>query len=119
RLAKAATANRHQAVEFVDEDDGWGDLAGAVEQPGDLLLALAVPFGKQIRRFGSDEVRFRLARGGLGEESLARAGRPIEEEALGRPDAEAPECIGMLQRELDTFSQAVTRGVEASDIVPA
>ena len=49
RLAHAAAARRHQAVELVDEDHGRRDLAGAGEQAGDLLLALAIPFGEQVR----------------------------------------------------------------------
>ena len=49
RLAHAAAAGGHQAVELVDEDHGRRDLAGAGEQAGDLLLALAIPFGRAGR----------------------------------------------------------------------
>ena len=41
RLAEAAAARGHQAVELVDEDHGRRDLAGAGEQAGDLLLAIS------------------------------------------------------------------------------
>ena len=44
RLADAAAARGHQAVELVDEDDAGRHLPRAREQPGDLLLALAIPF---------------------------------------------------------------------------
>ena len=48
RLAKAAAARGHEAVELVDEDDRRRDLARSVEQADDLLLALAIPFAEQI-----------------------------------------------------------------------
>ena len=56
RLAEAAAARGDEAVELVDEDHGRRDLAGAGEQAGDLLLALAIPFGEQVGRFGGDEI---------------------------------------------------------------
>src|SRR5260221_3418592 len=59
RLAEAAAARRYQAVELVDEDDRRRDLSSAVEQASDLLLALAIPFAEQVRRFGGDEIRLR------------------------------------------------------------
>src|SRR3954452_22929029 len=46
--ADPPAARRHQTVELVDEDDRRCDLAGAVEQPRDLLLALAIPFAEEI-----------------------------------------------------------------------
>ena len=115
----AAAARGNQAVELVDEDDGRRDLAGAGEQAGDLLLALAIPFGQQVRGFGGDEIGLGLARGGLGEQGLAGAGRAVEQEALGRADAEPAEGFGVLERQLDAFAQPVARIVEPADIVPA
>ncbi len=46
RLAETAAARRYEAVELVDEDDRRSDLAGAIEQPRNLLLAFAVPFAQ-------------------------------------------------------------------------
>ena len=60
-----------------------------------------------------------LARRRLGEQGLAGARRAVEQEALGRADAEPAERLGMLQRQLDAFAQPVARLVEAADIVPA
>ena len=79
----------------------------------------AIPFAQQVGRFGGDEIRLRLARDGLGEQGLAGAGRAIEQEALGRADAEAAERVGILQRQLDAFLQPRLRLVEPADIVPA
>ena len=60
-----------------------------------------------------------LARRGLGEKGLAGARRAVEQEALGRADAEAAEGFGMLQRQLDALFQPVARLVEPADVVPA
>ena len=74
---------------------------------------------EQVGRFGGDEIRLALARRGLGQQGLAGARRAIEQEALGRADAEPAERFGMLERQLDAFAQPVARLVEAADIVPA
>ncbi len=119
RLAEAAAARRDEAVELVDEDHGRRDLAGAGEQTGDLLLALAIPFGEKVGRFGGDEIGFRLPSGRLGEQGLAGAGRAVEQEALGRPYAEPAEAVGMLQGQLDALAKPLARRVDSADIVPA
>ena len=74
---------------------------------------------EQVGRFGGDEVRLRLARRRLGEQGLAGARRAVEQEALGRANAEPAERLGMLERQLDAFAQPVAGGIEAADIVPA
>src|SRR5207253_6472345 len=105
--------------ELVDEDDCRGDLPRAIEQPGDLLFALAVPFAEQVRRFGGDEIGFALARRGLGQQGLAGARRPIQQKALRRTNTEALECLRVLERQFDTLAQSVARVVEPADVVPA
>ena len=94
-------------------------MAGAVEQARDLLLALAVPLAQKVRRFGGDEIRLALACRGLGEQSLARPRRAIEQEALGWPNAETAEGLGVLQRKLDALAQESLRLIETPDVVPA
>ncbi len=74
---------------------------------------------EQVARLGGDEVRLRLARDCLGEQGLAGAGRAIEQEALGRADAEAAERVGILERQLDAFLEPHLRVVEPADIFPA
>ena len=91
RLAEAAAARGDEAVELVDEDHRRRDLAGAGEQAGDLLLALAIPFGEEVGGFGGDEIRLAPRARRLGEQGLAGAGRAVEQEALGRADAEPAE----------------------------
>ena len=60
-----------------------------------------------------------LARRRLGEQGFAGARRAVEQEALGRPDAQPAEGFGMLERKLDAFVQAIARFVEPADVVPA
>ena len=74
---------------------------------------------QQVGRFGGDEIGLALARRRLGQQGLAGARRAIEQEALGRADAEPAEGFGMLQRQLDALAQLVARLVEPADIVPA
>src|SRR4029078_7474327 len=106
RLAEPAAAHRNEAVELVDEDDRRGDLTRAVEEPRDLLFAFAIPFAEKVGRFGRDEIGFAFARGRLGKERLAGAGRTVEEEALGRANAETTERLRMLQGKLDAVAKA-------------
>ena len=119
RLADPAAAARRERVDLVDEDDRRGDLAGAGEQPAHLLLALAVPLGEQVARLRRDEVGLGLAGDGLGQQRLAGAGRAVEQEALGRADAEPAERLGVLERQLDALAQRLLRLVEPADVVPA
>src|SRR3712207_8661093 len=56
--------------ELVDEDHRRRHLPRTGEEARDLLLALPIPFGQQVRRLGRDEVRLRLPRRRLGEQGL-------------------------------------------------
>src|SRR3546814_21030301 len=58
---------------LVDKDNRRGDGARALEQPRDLLLALAIPFRQEVRRFDRDEIGVGLARRGLGQQEIGRA----------------------------------------------
>ena len=55
----------------------------------------------------------------LASRVLPVPGGPVEQEALGRADAEPAERLGMLQWQLDAFAQPLARCVEAADVVPA
>src|SRR3546814_10756039 len=76
---------------LVDKDNRRGDGARALEQPRDLLLALAIPFRQEVRRFDRDEIGVGLARRGLGQQGLAGSGRAIKQKALGRQASPAPK----------------------------
>ena len=83
------------------------------------MLALAVPLAEEVRGFGRDEIRFRLAGRRLGEQRLAGSRRPVQQEALGGADTEAAKGFRVLQGQLDTLAQQVARLVETADVVPA
>ena len=118
RLA-ARSARGDQAVDLVDEHHARRHLPRAGEQPGDLLLAFAIPFAEQVRRLDRDEVGLGLFRDRLGQQRLARARRAIEQEALGGSNAEPMERLGILDRKFDAFAQAFLRRAEPADIGPA
>src|SRR5947209_8336685 len=80
RLTETAATCRNKAIQLVDEDDCRRDLSCAVEQPGYLLLAFAVPLAEQVRRLSRNEIGFRLAGGRLREQRLAGSWWPIQEE---------------------------------------
>src|SRR3546814_7893812 len=69
------------------------DLSGAGEKARYLLLAFAIPFAEKVGGFGGDEIRLRLPRDRFGEQGLAGSWRTIEQEAFGRPDTNAAECV--------------------------
>ena len=118
RFARTRSARGHQAVDLVDENDAGRHGAGTLEHPSDLLFAFAIPFGEQIRALHRNEVRLRLLGDCLGEQGLARARRPIEQEALGRANAEAMEGFGIAHRQFDAFLQLLHRIAHAADIAP-
>ena len=54
---------------------------------------------------------------GAREQGLAGAGRPVQQHALGRIDAEPLEQLGMAQRQLDHFAQRVDRVAHPAEVV--
>lgn len=50
-----------------------------------------------------------------GQQRLAGAGRPVEQTALGRLDADAEEELGVLQRQLNHLAQLADLLAEAAD----
>ena len=119
RLVSAAAACGHQTVDLVDEDHARRNLPRAGKQAADLLLALAKPLGQQVGRLDRDEVRLALLGDRLGQQGLAGSGRAIEQEALGRTDAQPPKRVRVLQRQFDPFAQLVLRLARAANISPA
>jgi hypothetical protein len=106
-------------VDLVDEDDGaLLALAGAGEQLPDPLGADADVHLDEVGSAGGEERDARLAGDGLGQQRLAGARRPVEDEAarhlgpqrlepLGR--AQEVECVGQLQHGLVTSGHVSER----------
>src|SRR3546814_5018030 len=89
-----------QTIKLVYKDDRWSDLSGAGEKARYLLLAFAIPFAEKVGGFGGDEIRLRLPRDRFGEQGLAGSWRTIEQEAFGRPDTDAAECVGIFEGQI-------------------
>ncbi len=100
-LARHLVALRGDRVDLVDEDDGGSVLLGLAEDLAEVLLALSVELRDDLWAGDGGEVRLGLARDRAGEERLARARRPVEEDALRRLDPEALEQLRVPERELD------------------
>jgi len=118
RFTQTPTSLGGQGVQLVEEYDGRGDLSGAAEQAGDLLLGLAIPLGKQIRRLGSYEIGFGLPGYGLSQEGLAGAWRAKQQEPFGGLDANTPEGLRMPEGQFDTLPQGLLGFFQVANIIP-
>ena len=102
-------------VELVDEDDRRLVLAGDREQPAD---AGGTEAGEHLHE-GSGRLGEELGAGlvgdGLGEQRLAGAGRPVQEDPLGHLRAEGLELPGVAQ-ELDDLLELSLGVVDAGDV---
>ena len=63
------------------------------------------------------EVRAALAGDGAGDQRLAGAGRAVEQDALGRLDAEPVEELGVLERQLDQLADVLQLASQAADVL--
>src|SRR4051794_18548049 len=111
-------ALRADRVELVDEEDRRLVLAGLVEQAADSGGAEAGEHLDERRRRLREELRVGLVGDGLGQQRLAGAGRPVQQDALRDGRAEALELLRVAQ-ELDDLAQLVLGLVDAGDLLPA
>ena len=115
--ARAAAAHADR-VELVDEDDRRRVLARLVEELADAGGAEA---GEHLDEGGGAlrvEGRARGVGDSLGEQRLAGAGRPVEEDALRDARAEDGEALRVLE-EVDDLLELGGGLVDARDVVPA
>ena len=104
-------------VELVDEDDRGLVFAGDPEQLADPRGAEP---GEHLDEGGgglSEELGAGLVGDGLGEQRLAGAGRPVQEDPLGDLGAELAELLGVAQ-ELDDLLQLGLGLVDPGDVLP-
>ena len=85
--AGLAALGRHR-VELVDEDDRGRMVAGLVEHAPQIGLGLARVGADHVRAVDVVEARVDLVGDGAREMRFAGAGRPIEDDAARRIDAE-------------------------------
>ena len=114
----AAGAGGADRVELVDEDDRGRVLARLFEELADPGGAEA---GEHLDEGGGAlgvELGAGLLRDGLGEQGLAGAGRPVEQDPLRHACAQLLEALGMAE-EVDDLPQLGLRLVDAGDVPPA
>jgi hypothetical protein len=104
-------------VELVEEDDARASVARALEHAPHIGLGLADVHVEQLGPLDREEVERELGRDGLGEQRLARAGRPVEEDAAALLHALGEE-LRARQRQLDRLDDGVLDVLEAADVVP-
>jgi len=113
-----AGAAHADGVELVDEDDRRLVLASLVEE---LANAGSTEPGEHLDE-GGGALRIEIRVGGvgncLGEQRLAGARRPVEEDAFGDARAELPETTGVLE-EIDDLLELGRGLIDSGDVVPA
>ena len=87
------------------------------EDTAQVRLALAVELVDDLRAADAEEVRAALAGDGAGDQRLAGAGRAVEQDALGRLDAEPVEEFGVLEWQLDQLAHVLQLASEAADVL--
>ena len=108
----ACTAQR---VEFIDEDDGRRLPARLLEQVAHPRRAHADKHLDELRAGDREERYPGLARHGLGQQGLARAGRANQQHTFRDARAEAAVILRVLQ-EVDDFDQLGLGLIDTRDI---
>ena len=94
-------------VDLVEEDDARRLSRRLLENLAQVRLALAVELVDDLRSVDREEVRLRLVGDGAGDQGLAAAGRAVQQDPLGRVDAQPLEDLRVAQRQLDDLADAV------------
>ena len=103
-------------VDLVDEDDAGGVLLALLEEVAHAARAHAHEHLLEVGAADRVEGHLRLAGDGLGEEGLARAGRPHEEDAARDARAELRELLRVLQ-ELHDLRHVLLGLIDARDVL--
>src|SRR5581483_3113677 len=112
-----AGALRTDGVELVDEHDRGRVLARLEEELANTRRTEPGEHLDERRRARRVEMRTRLVRNRLREERLARAGRPVQEQALRHLRAQSLEALRVAQ-EVDDLHQLRADLLDACDVVP-
>ena len=115
-LARLVAGGRDR-VDLVDEDDRGRVLGGLLEHLAQAALALAVVAAHDFGPVDDGEVGVGLVGDCPRQQRLACAGRPVQQHALRRVDAEPREQLGVLERQLDHLADLVHGVAEAADVV--
>ena len=91
-------------------------LAGLFEQRANLARTQRHEGALEVSALGGDEIDARLLSQRLGKERLAVAGRPLENDALDRPHAQASRSTGVLEH-AHNLAHLALEAVHAGDVV--
>ena len=104
-------------IDLVDENDGGSVPLRLLEQLAQMRLACAVELVDNLRAVDVNEVHIGFVGDGAGDQRLAGAGRPVEQNALGRLDAEVRKHFRVSQGQLDDLSDAAHLPMQPSDVL--
>ena len=113
--AEAGAAMAADGVDLVHEDDAGRVLLGLLEEVAHAGGADADEHLDEVRARDREERHARLTRDRAGQQRLAGAGRPVEQDALRDPRAERLELLRVLEELLDLV-QLLDGLVDARDV---
>src|SRR5919199_2768856 len=108
-----------EGVYLVEEDDRGRLLSRLVEDGAEPGLALAPVLVEDLRPRDGYEVGPALVRDRPCQERLAGPGRPVEQDALVRPDVEFPEDLRVGYGQLDRLADQGYRLAHPADVLEA
>mmetsp|Transcript_25046 Transcript_25046/g.79035 ORF Transcript_25046/g.79035 Transcript_25046/m.79035 type:complete len:206 (+) Transcript_25046:707-1324(+) len=103
-------------INFVDEDNRRRLLLGHTEELAHELGPVAEVFLNELRAGDSQKSGGSLVRDRLGQERLARTRLAIQDDALGRADANVLIQLRMSERQLHSLLDLLDLGLEPSDV---
>ena len=116
-FARDLPALRRDRIDLVDEDDRRRGFRRLLEDFAQVPLALAIGRAHDLRPVDQEEFGGAFVGHRARQQSLAGAGRPVQQHALGRIDAEPLEQLGVAKRQLDHLAQRVDRVAHPAEIV--
>ena len=116
-VADRPIAVRGDGVDLVQEDDARRPLGRLVENLPQVGLALAVELMDDFRPVDGEEIGLGFVGHGPGDQRLAAAGRPEQQHALRRFDAQPLEQFRISQRQLDDFADPVQLAAQPADVL--
>ena len=115
-VAHRPIALRGDGVDLVEEDDARRLAGRLVEKFPQVGFALAVELMDDFRAVDGEEVGLGFVGHGPGDQRLAAAGRPQQQHALGRFDAQPLEQFRVSQRQLDDLAHPIELPPQAADV---
>ena len=112
---RAAVAPRRQCIDLVNEHDAARVLLCVLKHGAQLGLGLAVVRTRELGPVDREHVRTERASNGACERCLARAWRPVQEDAARRREAIVLEELGAREWELDECADCSDLRIESAE----